>query len=73
MLETAWESRWLPGSLKKGAAGCWQKEGCTLKTAHRKVIIDNDIRFLKNEQCGMKTALCRRELAHGSTRNGFMT
>ena len=38
MLETAWESRWLPDSLKKGPGGhekrkCWRKE---TETAGRK-------------------------------------
>ena len=43
MLETAWESRWLPGSLKnllidfEGTKQVWQYGSgrCTLKTAHR--------------------------------------
>ena len=47
MLETAWESRWLPGSLKdllidfKGTKQVWQYGSgrCTLKTAHRKFSI----------------------------------
>ena len=47
MLETAWESRWLPGSLKnllvdfEGTKQVWQYGSgrCTLKTAHRKFSI----------------------------------
>ena len=47
MLETAWESRWLPGSLKnlladfEGTKQVWQYGSgrCTLKTAHREVFL----------------------------------
>ena len=47
MLETAWESRWLPGSLKnllvdfEGTKQVWQYGSgrCTLKTAHRKFFL----------------------------------
>ena len=55
MLETAWESRWLPGSLKdllidfEGTKQVWQYGSgrCTLKTAHRKFFLKkSDIRFL---------------------------
>ena len=46
-LETAWESRWLPGSLKnllidfEGTKQVWQYGSgrCTLKTAHRKFFL----------------------------------
>ena len=41
MLETAWESRWLPGTFSKEVPQVWRQEGkgCTLKTAHRKLIL----------------------------------
>ena len=55
MRATAWESRWLPGSLKdllidfEGTKQVWQYGSgrCTLKTAHRKFFLKkSDIRFL---------------------------
>ena len=36
MLETAWESRWLPDHLKKGDPGKRVTGTCTLKIAYRK-------------------------------------
>ena len=38
---------------------------CTLKTAHRKLSKDNDIRFLDSEQCGTKKAVHAGSLLTG--------